>query len=62
MSVCVRVCTCVLTCGCVGLFDSQLFGGEACFNDAAGWGEAAGVETPQKESEAQHDHLQGDGG
>lgn len=55
---CRCVCTCALTCGCVGLFDSQLFGGEACFNDAAGWSEAARVETPQKQSEAQHDHLQ----
>lgn len=50
----------VTTCSCVGLFDIQLFGSEACFSDGGAWREAAGIKTPQKQRETQHNHLQRD--
>lgn len=50
----------LITCGSVGLFDSQLFGGEARFRDGGGGRQSARAETPQKQSETQHDHLRGE--
>lgn len=58
------MCVCV-TCGCVGLSDSRLFGHEVCLTDGGGRGQRGGTETAQKQSEAEHDHLQrvrGEGG
>lgn len=50
----------VTTCSCVGLFDIQLFGSEAHFSDGGGWCKAAGIKTPRKQRETQHNHLQRD--
>lgn len=47
-----------VTCGCVGLSDSRLFGNEVCLTDGGGRGQCGGTETAQKQSEAEHDHLQ----
>lgn len=46
------------TCGCVGLFDIQLFGSEACFSEGGARCETAGIKIPHKQSKTQHDHLQ----
>lgn len=50
----------VTTCSCVGLFDIQLFGSEARFSDGGAWRKAAGIKTPRKQRETQHNHLQRD--
>lgn len=47
-----------LTCGCVGIFDGQLFGRQARLSDGGAGSEAAGVETAQKQGETQDHHLE----
>lgn len=50
----------VATCSCVGLFDRQLFGSEACFCDGGTGRQTIWVKAAQKQSKAQHNHLQTD--